>query len=345
MTTLKHIIDHHKILDETATLLEKIRFESDLSDLEAGQIKTLKLEMARAPTVAAMVDVLGTCDKAVKEMAKVVEARCLEECMALSSVAGPLPLTDWPVDMSKNWYCQVIRFAAEHSPVILSLLVKLIVKDPTTSVRSEHIFSLASIYAQIAKEVDKSNNALTMIQALSLKMDGLSDKGLEGQARLNLSATARALRYKRDELAEVQPDIIVEESRRMPSQVTLDNCNTRRTNCIVAYRQTETVDTTHLPTEGLSPEETLALFTPSIFMLKTPDLQDEFNHLKTVLMLAVGRELAALLPEQLGHWLLALPEHHQHPQSDMPLAKALTTLLPPMYYEVISFSYDSGLCT
>ena len=91
--------------------------------------------------------------------------------------------------------------------------------------------------------------------------------------------------------------------------------------------------------DGLSPEETLALFDPSIFMLTRPELSEEFDHLKAVLMLALGRELATLLPEQVGHWLNVLPEHHAHPQSDLPLAKAQITLLPPMYYEVNIFSF------
>ena len=124
--------------------------------------------------------------------------------------------------MSKNWYCEVLRFAAKHSPVVLSLLLKLIVKDPSTSILPRHVFSLASIYAQIGQEVDKANNSLSVIQAISLKMEGLSDRGLAGQARVKLSLTERALRYKRDELAEVQTCILIEESRRMPSQITLD---------------------------------------------------------------------------------------------------------------------------
>ena len=83
-------------------------------------------------------------------------------------------------------------------------------------------------------------------------MDGLSDQGLDGQAKIGLSSQARTLRYKRDQLAEVQTPMIVEENRKLPSQVTLDNCNTQKIDCIVAYSQTETVDTSHLPVEGLN---------------------------------------------------------------------------------------------
>lgn len=334
-TTLKHFSDHAKFLTDTAKLLETIRFDNDLPDLEEAQFEKLQSEVRRAPDVKGIVGILGTCNKAVEEMAGVVQRRCLEELMTLSTVEGPLPLTDWPVDMSKNWYCEVLQFAAKHSPVTLSLLLKLIVKDPSTSVLPRHIFSLASIYAQIGKEVDKANNALTVIQALSLKMDGLSDRGLEGQARLNLSLTARALRYKRDELAEVQVVEMIEASKKFPSQLTLDNCNTQRVDCMVAYSQTENVDTTHLSSERMSREETLSLFNPSIFMLKRPEHQEEFDHLQEVVMLAVGRELATHLPEEVGHWLKVLPENHTHPQSDLPLEKARTTLLPPMHYKVI----------
>ena len=105
--------------------------------------------------------------------------------------------------MSKNWYSKVVQFAAQHSPTTLSLLLKLIISDPSSSIRPEHILTLASIYAQIGKEVDRKNNALDIIQALSLKMDGLSDQGLDGQAKIGLSSQARTLRYKRDQLAEV----------------------------------------------------------------------------------------------------------------------------------------------
>ena len=332
--TVKHSFDHSKTLTNTASLVEEIRLGNNLPDIGADQFETLMCELRKATDVAALVSTLGTCDKAVQDMAKVVERRCLEELMTLSSVDGPLPLKDWPVDLSKNWYCEVIQFAAQHSPTTLSLLVRLVLKDVDTGVLPRHILSLATIFAQIGKEVDKTNNVLALIQALSLKMDGLVDKGLDGQAKVGLSATARALRYKRDELAEVSGSMLLEESRAFPSQITLDNCNTQRADCIVAYNQTETQDTSHLSVEGMTLEETMALFDPSIFMLATPQLQDEFDHLKMVVMLAAGRELAVHLPDQVGHWLKVLPEQHGHPQSKLPLEKAKITLLPPMHYKV-----------
>ena len=128
-----------------------------------------------------------------------------------------------------------------------------------------------------------------------------------------------------------QTPMIVEENRKLPSQVTLDNCNTQKIDCIVAYSQTETVDTSHLPVEGLNMVDTLSLFRPKSFTLK--EHKQEFDHLQYVVMLALGRELAALLPDQVGHWQQVLPEHHAHKQSDLPLVKAQITVLPPMHYK------------
>ena len=324
--------DHEKALKETGALLESLRFETAAPELEPSQFESLQNDLRKATSVKALVETLGTCDMAVQELAKLTERKCLEELLTLSSVEGPLPLSEWPVNLSTNWYAEVVKFAASHSPVTLSLLLKLVITDPAHGVSPENIFTLASIYAQLAKEVDKKNNALCMIQALSLKMDGLSDKGINSQAKLSLSADARTLRYKRDELAEVQTSLITEECKSFPYQVTLDNCNTQKTDCIVAYSQSETVDTSHLDSEGLNMEDTLRLFQPSIFMLNTSEHRQEFNHLQYVLMLALGRELATLLPDQVGHWQQVLPEHHDHPQSNLPPLKAQITILPPMHY-------------
>lgn len=329
-----HDCDHKQLLDETARLLESVRFEYDLPDPDGVECERLRLEVAAAPNVEAIVASLGSSKLAMQKMTRLVGGKCLEEMITLSSVNGAQPLADWPIDMSKNWYCEVIRFAYLHSPALLSFLLRLIVKEPSSSVLPRHVLSLATIYAQIGGEVDKANNALALIQGISLKMDGLSDRGLAGQAKVKLSVTERTLRYKRDELAEIQASLLIEESKDRPSQITIDNCNTCHTNCIVAYSQAETEDTSALSSEGSSPEDVMALFSPSVLMLTSPELEVEFDHLEEVAMLSVGRELALHLPDELGHWTKLLPQHHSHPQSHVPLQKANATLLPPMPYEV-----------
>ena len=329
-----HDIDHKQLLEKAARLLEDVRFEYDLPDPDGAECDRLKLEIVRAPNVGAIVDLMSSSKLAMQKMTRAVGGRCLEEMMTLSSVAGPKPLSDWPIDMGQNWYSEVIKFAYLHSPAMLSFLLRLVAKDASTSLLPRHVLSLATIYAHLGKEIDKANNSLALMQGLSLKMDGLSDRGLAGQAKLDLSVTERTLRYKRDELAEVQANMLIEANKERPSQLTLDNCNTSHTDCIVAYSQAETEDTTGLSTNGLCPEDIMALFTPSALMLTSTDLKGEFDHLREVCMLAVGLELANHLPAEVGHWKKLLPENHSHPWSDLPLEKAKCTLLPPMPYQV-----------
>ena len=50
-------------------------------------------------------------------MIKLSERKCFEELMTLISVEGPFL---WPIDMSKNWYSEVVHFATQHSPTTLS---------------------------------------------------------------------------------------------------------------------------------------------------------------------------------------------------------------------------------
>ena len=75
----------------------------------------------------------------------------------------------------------------------------------------------------------------------------------------------------------------------------------------MAYVQTESVDTSHLATEPMPPEETLSLFNLSLLDLTRPELRSEKEHLRSVILLALGRELAKFKPE-ISHWLKVLPE-------------------------------------
>ena len=123
------------------------------------------------------------------------------------------------------------------------------------------------------------------------------------------------------------------KSKSRTIQLTLDNCDTKSNNCTVAFVQTETVDTSHLGTEPMSPEETLSLFDLNLLDLNRPEHQPEKEHLRSVILLALGRELAKFKPE-LSHWLKVLPEHHDHPNAGLPLEQALLTLLSPLPYQV-----------
>ena len=328
-------LNHEKILKDAAIMLDMLYLSGGQSNNDDGNLGDIKSQLQQADSLGEMVQVLATNDAALKEMAALVHEHCLEELLALGSVPGPLPLADWPNNCSSNWFSDVVHFAAKHSPLTMSFLLRLIVKEMDNNVQPSHVVTISTIYAQLAQQVDKANNVLTKIQSLSLKMSGTTDEGLDGQAKMGLAQTARNLRNKRDEFAEIQRNILLEGTRKMPSQYTLDNCDMKGHSCTVEYLQVETISTAHLSTEGMSKEDTLQLFTPDTLLLNRPELKGEHDQLRRVVLLAVGRDLAKHL-EIVAHWAKVLPKHHQHPYSHLPVVEANAILRDPRYFKVWS---------
>lgn len=323
-----------KILEETAAELDSFRL--DRPELEEARLSELRLRLSNADSLDQIVLAVGSSPEGRQAMTRVVHEHCLQELLTLSTVDGDLPLSDWPNSLKQNWFSAVVKFAAQHSPLTLSLLVRLSVKEASSNIQPRHVINIATVYSQVAMMVDKKNNALAKINTLQLKLHGLTDAGIDAQALLKLGECSRNLRKDRDVLAEVQEKLLTLESMNRPTQLTLDNCDTKSNNCTVAYVQTETVDTSHLSTEPMPPEETLKLFDLSLLDMTRPELQPEREHLRLVILLALGRELAKYKPE-LSHWLKndVLPEHHDHPTSkDVPLQPAMVTLQSPLPYQV-----------
>ena len=296
-----------KILEETAAQLDSFRLQQVRSDLDEARLSQLRQQLSTADSLECMVLAIGSNPEGRQIMSRVVQEYCLQELLTLSTVEGDRPLLDWPNSLNKNWFSEVVRFAAYNSPITLSFLLRLTVKETTSNVQPRHVLSIATIFAQLAMLVDRKNNALAKLNTLQLKLHGLTDAGIDAQALIGLGQCSRNLRKDREVLAEVHQKLLILESKSRPMQMTLDNCDTKSNNCTVAYVQTETVDTSHLSTEPMSPEETLKLFNSSILDFSQPQLQPEREHLRKVILLSLGRELAKHKPE-LSHWLSVLPE-------------------------------------
>ena len=111
----------------------------------------------------------------------------------------------------------------------------------------------------------------------------------------------------------------------------MDNCDTKGSHTTVEYRETERVDTSHLSTESLGPEEILKLFSLDLVRMGGDSLKEERIHLERVLLMAVGKTLAKICPDLVDHWEATLPKHHSHPLSHIKPEEAVTRLMPPHY--------------
>ena len=313
-------------------MLDTFRLCCDEPLFSPIKLADVKTRINKQETLEGIINELGSTDEALKIMGRVIEDRCLEELLSLAVVEGPSPLSEWPNDIKSNWFSDVVKFAQIHSPITLSFILRLTVKELEANVKPVHVINIATVYAQLAQLVDNSNSVLSKINTLQLKLDGLTDEGLNAQAKLNLAQTARNLRYKRDEFAEVAEKLLLEETKRFPDQKTLDNCDQKGEHTTVEYRQTETQDTSHLPNESKSPEEIEALFQPSLVMINHPDMDLERAHLSYVIAVSVGREIG-FHRQDAENLVKYLPKHHQHKWSHLPLEEAQIKLVPPHYFQ------------
>ena len=220
-------VEHLKDLRSAARLLDEIRQQGGDEVESELDLAEKKMELANAKSMQEMVSLLGTSEEALKAMASVVEDRALEELLTLSSGEDKIPLSDWPNSLHENFFAEVVRLAHRKSPVTLSFLLRLVIKDETSNVEPSHVVSVATVFAHLAQLVDSSNNVLAKINSLHLKMENTTDEGIDAMAKLGLSVQARNLRILRDDLAEISSKLHIEETRFMPEQSCIDNCDTK----------------------------------------------------------------------------------------------------------------------
>ena len=145
-----------KLLEETAAQLDTLRLQLDGPQCDEARLTELRRQLSSANSLEEMVLLIGSSPEGRQAMSSVVQEYCLQELLTLSSVVGDRPLVDWP---NKNWFCEVVRFAADHSPITLALLLRLTVKETASNVQPRHVLNIATVFSQIAMMVDQKNNS------------------------------------------------------------------------------------------------------------------------------------------------------------------------------------------
>ena len=325
-------VEHRKELKAAAQVLDERRRTCPVDN--AAKLAEMKLKLAMAKSVEEMVSILGCDSEAMALIARMMDDWVLQELLTLRTNEEVICLSEWPNSEKSNFFADVVRLAARKAPVTLDFLLRIILKGEETNVEPKDVISIATVFAHLASMADKSNNAFQKIQSLQMKMQGLTDEGLQAQKDLGLAICARTLRLSRDQFREVADKCLVEETMRRPSMSTIDNCDQKGFHTTVEYVEVEHEDTSHLSVEPLGKEETLALFDIDQLLLGNEHLQDEKKHLEGIILLEVGKVIAQARPEQLAHWLKVLPLKHSHPFDHLVLREASVKLRPPHYFQV-----------
>ena len=128
-------LDHEQILEETASMLDKFRLRENEEEFEPAKLAKLKIDLQNSSTLDDLVATVGATTEGLQSMGRLIEDHCLQELLTLSATEGPLPLSEWPNSMTENFFSEVIKFAIKNSPVTLSLILRLAVKDFDTNVQ------------------------------------------------------------------------------------------------------------------------------------------------------------------------------------------------------------------
>ena len=229
-------LDHKEELTKAGDLLHEF-MNNKATEVSEEKIQELKQKIMMQTSIEGMVETLGTDDEGLVQMSKFIEDATLQELLMLNLAEGEQPLSDWPNQINQNWFSETLKFAMKHSPITVRGIASLVMKDKTNAginVNTKNVVNVATIYAQLAQQVDVHNNALQKMQALQFEMDHMSDTGINAQAKLALSVGSTAVGRMRDDLAEVAERVLLVQADGRPRRKTWDNCDFREQHIMVS---------------------------------------------------------------------------------------------------------------
>ena len=323
-------LDHKALLEESARKLNELRLKT-VEQLcpNIAELKSSLLDCKREEDVAKIV---WSSPSIQKRLASLFNSKLLEQVLSLG-FKKENPLRNFPPDLNKNLYTEIIDFALIHSEELLMTLLTLTVKNERP-IESKDVVQLSFLFATLAEFVSSDNNVMKKTKSISLKSCGLTNQGLDSLAAVGASVTSRAYRNDRDMLAGVSEEIAKQYAKQAVPQYTFDNMdlqiNHHMHHFTLNIMEFEILVTSHLRTDCLAKSEMLKFFTLETLLLEKDELL--LDHYKFVTALTLGRMLAKELPEM--KWLLEVfPKHYDHPNRATAGNKSLIHVSKPLYYQ------------
>ena len=329
----KEKVDHHIELGKSAELLNATRNKSDSSGIETVDFVALKSNLLSTKNTQEILKSLKLCPQIQVQLADLEQSKLLEQLLKISTLEDN-PLTDFPLNINKNHYSQIVNFAFQHAPDVLSLIVKLTTKNEAP-INEIDIVRIAQMFSSLASSVSGKNNALKKTKSVSTKNNGTTNAGLDMLAHAGLTETSRSVRNDRDLLASLADEILRSYARYAVPMITFDNMDICIANVMhhmtLPFLEFETIDTSHLSVEEESFEEAL-----DYFDMKTVNIMSDFNkqlfiHYKYVAACILGR-LFGKEVEGFSWFLQIFPKHHQHPNKANAANKSNIFTQKPLNY-------------
>ena len=198
-------INHKQSLLDTAKLLNNKRMNLEV-DHQDFSLENLKLKISACKSAEELILILTGSSFIQEKLSAIEHSKILEQMLKMNTLPEN-PLKQFPLNINKNHYSDVINFALEHAPDVIGLILKLSTKNEVPIAEND-VIRCAFVFSSIACNVSRQNNALKKTKSASTKIHGLTNDGLDVLANVGLFETSRSFRNDRDFLASISENIL-----------------------------------------------------------------------------------------------------------------------------------------
>ena len=329
-------LDHKQSLITSARKLNLARLPNQ-TQINQFDLQMLKSELFHAQDESHMARILWKVPYFQAKFSNLLNSSYLEQLLSLGS-APECPLQNFPPDINRNLYSDIIDLALTQAPDFLLLIINLCIKRESP-IQEKDVIQIAYLFAQFASSVSSKNNVLKKIKSISMKCNGLTNEGLDAMAAVGAGETSRTFRNDRDFMASIADEILKCYAKTMTAQFCFDNLdlmlNHRMHNLTLNYREFEPSDTSALSiSDSKSFHGMKNLFSLETVLMQSDENKDLLEHYKNVVANTLGRLFGDEIPEV--RWMLTVfPKHYSHPNSSTAGRKSLIHVDKPMYLQEI----------
>ena len=213
--TKNNAVDHKEALVEAAKSLSDLR--KNAGYLAPVGFEDLKSQISSSETPEDLVQILNSSSEVQQLITSNEHSKILEQLLRISSLPDN-PINDFPLNINRNHYSDLINFALVHAPDVLALVMKIATKNEAP-IAANDVVRCAYMFSSLACSVSRANNALKKTKSVSTKNNGLTNNGLDVLANVGVFETSRSYRNDRDFLASLAEHILKSYAKNSVPQV------------------------------------------------------------------------------------------------------------------------------
>ena len=323
---------------EAAKLLNESRIP-EIKEPFHCDFEALKETLSECEDLSSLCQILWQQDEARKCLLEMQNSSYLEEMIHIGRTYISGPLKNFPPDVNKNIYSEIIRFSMIHCRQTVLFLLNLIAQKDK-QITPNDVVRIAIFLSSIAHAVNRENNSLAKLKSVLLQKEGLTNEGLDALLVAGISVSSRSQRNARDFFAGIASQVLKSAAKIYPHVRTMDNldirCGGQTHHLTQEFVEIEQKDTKHLDKESKSFDEKKNLFKNDTILMTSKENEQLLTHLKNVVAITIGRILSERVPE--ASFLKSFfANHYAHPNQNLNPKPAIIFIQKPLYlHEIVN---------